>query len=204
MSVGKMVLMRENQIDLRRYVFFGILFLLPIICAWDVSAETDEPDDALDATHSRTNELSQATSLSGYQRKNVGGPGSVGAVLENADAVKNTVIPTPRVDRFLRPYYDVKASARTNIGLSFGVHYTAFYQGTQAEWIDENHAASGRLDLSFELDLLKNPAHAGALVGRVEWRAKLGTDNAPSEFAPEIGSLVTTAYTFDADRKAHV
>jgi porin len=134
--------------------------------------------------------------LSGYQHTGLGGPTTVGAELQQAHERSIALTPVRPFDRLLQPWNDLKSAAHRDLGLTFGLHYTALYQGATSSLQGTNDAASGKLDLSAEWNLLRSPTHPGSLVGRGEWRPRLGTDIPPGALGSEIGAIGTTAYTF--------
>jgi len=133
---------------------------------------------------------------SGYEHTGIEGPTSVGAELRQADEIKESSFSLIGIDRALKPWDDLKKRANDKVGLQFGVHYAALYQGATAS-LGEQQAASGKLDLSLQWSLLgRGKSYAGTLVGKVEYRHLLGTQIPPSELALELGALVTTAYSY--------
>lgn len=189
--------------DTRRsaYILAQWVLMTLLICLWPLSkeavSEVDTRHEESSAAKPESNPGNPSVGTkSGYEHTGIEGPASVGAELGQADEIKEPSFRLTGIDKALKPWYDFKKRASDKVGLQFGVHYAALYQGATAS-LGEQQAASGKLDLSMQWTLLgRKTGYAGTLVGKVEYRHRLGTQIPPSELAQELGALVTTAYSY--------
>jgi porin len=188
--------MKRLAYILTRWVPLTLLIcLLPLSKEASSQVDTRHQESSTAKAESGPGKPSVGTK-SGYQHTGIEGPTSVGAELRHADEIKESSFRLTGIDKALNPWYDFKKRANDKVGLQFGVHYAALYQGATSS-LGEQQAASGKLDLSMQWTLLgRKTGYAGTLVGKVEYRHRLGTQIPPSELAQELGALVTTAYTY--------
>ena len=139
----------------------------------------------------------QATK-SGYKDiSGFGGPSSVGAQLEEADEVKEPIFRFPKIDKGLKPWFDLKERINRRLGLQFGLDYSALYQ-VVTESPGEDQAASGIFRFYGSWTLLgRDSGNTGVLVYKVEHRHRLGTDITPQELGFEAGSILPTGTMFN-------
>ncbi|UCD34719.1 MAG: carbohydrate porin [Nitrospiraceae bacterium] len=135
---------------------------------------------------------------SGYEDvPQFGGPGSVGADLEEADKVKTPLLRFPAIDAALKPWFDQKGRINKDLGLSLAMDYQALYQ-TVSESLGEDEAASGLFRFYGSWTLLgRESGNTGSLVFKVEHRHRIGTDVAPQDLGFEAGYLGLTGTQFN-------
>jgi len=141
------------------------------------------------------------TGKAGYEEvPQFGGPSSAGAQLEEDDRPKESVLRFDGIQRGLAPYFDFKARLQEDHGLSFGMDYTALYQGA-SDSPGEDSAASGIFRLFGNWTLTgRGTQNTGSIVFKGENRHRLGTDVPPSALGFETGYVGLTAAPYnDAD-----
>jgi porin len=121
---------------------------------------------------------------SGYDNKpGFAGPAESGALLKDADKVKEPALRFPEIDNFLKPWFDWKGQLKKDYGLELGLAYTATYQSANnAPAGGDDEAGSGIFRLSGRWTLLSNEiGDTGTLVATVDHRHAY-TDSAPGSF----------------------
>ncbi len=129
---------------------------------------------------------------SGYgDAPDLGGPASVGGLLEEDDVVKEPALRFPSIDKALSPWFEWKRGLNEKYGLQFGAAYTATYQSaSDAPEGAEEEAASGIFRVFGRWALLgRGSKNTGTLVFSADNRHRLGTNIAPSDLGFEAGYL---------------
>jgi porin len=139
-----------------------------------------------------------AKTKSGYDDiPRFGGPRSVGANLEEDNAVRVPLLRFSAVDEFFKPWFDWKGRLKKNYGLSFGLDYTALVQGANQS-LGQDRAASGIFRLFGNWTLLgKGSKNNGSLVFKVENRHKYGSYISPQDLGFAAGYNGLTAAPFN-------
>lgn len=135
-----------------------------------------------------------ANATSSPQNKvQLGGPNSVGAVLEKDESLK----PAIKTDfSWLDEYTDFKEQLEKQTGLAFGFDYNAFVQEATSSMGDKT-AASGAFRFYGKWLLLGEDSDgAGGFVYKVENRHTIVTDIPPQSLGGEIGYAGLTALPF--------
>jgi porin len=111
-------------------------------------------------------------------------------------SVPGTVRRDKRVKPLLATYFDFKERLEKDRGLEYGIDYLPIYQGA-SESLAERHAADGVVRLYARWEAVnRGTKDNGALVGKLEYRHRLGTDISPQELGPEIGYAGLTTVPF--------
>ncbi len=129
---------------------------------------------------------------SGYgDTPNIGGPASVGGLLEEDDVVKEPALRFPSLDKALKPWFDWKKGLNEKYGLQIGAAYTALYQSADdVPTGAEDEAAVGIVRLFGRWNLLgRGSKNTGTLVFSGDNRHRIGTDIAPSDLGFQAGYL---------------
>ena len=119
-----------------------------------------------------------------------GGLATPGAQLAEDDAIKQPAISFPFIDRALRPWFDKKRKLNDEIGLEFGVAYTALYQAVNDAPAGANSdAGSGVLRLSGQWTFLnRDSKNSGRFVFSADHRYAY-SNTAPGDLGFEVGYL---------------
>jgi porin len=113
------------------------------------------------------------------------------------DEVKDPLISTPGIDRFMVPWYEFKKRVNQQHGLQFGISYNAMYQNADASKTDQDEAASGVFDIFGTWTLLgRKSGRTGVLGFRLVDQHTLGTPIPTGDFSGELGSGWGTALAF--------
>jgi porin len=129
---------------------------------------------------------------SGYgDAPDLGGPASVGGLLEEDDALKKPALRFALFDEFLLPWFDFKASLNEEYGLQLGAAYTTLYQSaSDVPSGAEDEAAVGIFRVFGRWALLgRGSKNTGTLVFSGDNRHRLWTDIAPADLGFEAGYL---------------
>ena len=103
---------------------------------------------------------------------------------------------TRRAKPLLDSYFDFKDELEKSRGLEYGFDYLPIYQRA-SESPGERHAADGVVRLFARWEASKRGTeNNGALVGKLEYRHRLGTDISPQDLGPEIGYAGLTTAPF--------
>ena len=114
-----------------------------------------------------TTNASAKEGKSGFEKKgNLGGPASVGGLLEEDDAVKEPALRMPFFDDLLGPWFDYKGKLSEEHGLQVGAAYTYLYQSaSDAPAGAEDDAGMGIIRLFGRWELLgRGTNNTGTLV----------------------------------------
>ncbi len=129
-------------------------------------------------------EAAERKGKSGYDHDpGFAGPAESGALLKEADEVKEPALRFPSIDKALSPWFDWKGQLKKDYGLELGLAYTALYQSaSDAPAGSDDDAGSGIFRLTTRWTLLKNEAgDTGTLVASYDHRHAY-TDSAPGAF----------------------
>lgn len=137
-------------------------------------------------------------SHSGYERiRSIGGPDSVHRSLRHHDVSKDSFYRGSLIKDAIHPYYRFKRDMKDRYGLAFGFDFNMLYEGATAS-LSDREAAGGVFRLYAHWTAVgRGTPTTTEFVFRIENRHTLGTDLAPSEFGPALGSLFKTANSFD-------
>jgi porin len=130
-------------------------------------------------------------SQSGFEEvPQFGGPSSVGAQLQEDDAVvEKPLLRLPGMDRLTKFWFDWKGLISKKVGLSFALDYQALYLKASVN-PGEDDAASGIFRFYGSWTLLgRGGDSSGSLVFKVENRHDLGTDVVPQNLGFDVGYL---------------
>ena len=172
---------------------------LSLVLGWVQPTRTHsyESEQVIEQAESPAADDQNSELKSGYEDiPQFGGPNSAGAQLKEDDAEKEPVFRFHGLQRALKPYFGFKDRLNKQLGLTFGVDYTALYQGATKS-LGEDQAASGIFRFFGTWTLLgRNSGNTGSIVYKVENRHRLGTDIAPQDLGFAIGYAGLTAGPF--------
>ncbi|MDX2475590.1 MAG: carbohydrate porin [Candidatus Krumholzibacteria bacterium] len=115
-----------------------------------------------------------------------GGPSSVVGALRRDKKVKLTLL----------NYFEYKDRIRQEYGLDYGIGYLPVYQGAETGEGTE-HTADGVVRLYARWELVKRgTTDNGAVVGKVEYRHRMGTRISPQDLGLEAGYVGSTTTPF--------
>ena len=127
-----------------------------------------------------------ATPAKRKRRPKFGGPSSVAGTIRRDKGV------TPLVET----YFDFKERLEKDRGLEYGLDYLPIYQRA-SDSPGERNAADGVVRLFTRWEAVnRGTENNGALVGKLEYRHRLGTDISPQDLGPEIGYAGLTTAPF--------
>jgi len=138
----------------------------------------DEPRSDEQTTNAKTTKKKR--------RPKFGGPSSV----------SGTIRRDKRVKPLLDTYFEFKDELEKNRGLEYGFDYLPIYQRA-SDSPGERNAADGVVRLFTRWEAVnRGTENNGALVGKLEYRHRLGTDISPQDLGPEIGYAGLTTAPF--------
>jgi porin len=126
----------------------------------------------------------------------IGGPGSVGAELEEDRIRRESTSRLPGLDRALEPIADFKDSLIERYRLDLGMRYSTTYQQASDSLTEEDDGWAGQIRFYGKWHLQGEGRNKGNLVFLLEDRHSYGGDVTPTSLSGEIGTLAPTAVSY--------
>jgi porin len=163
----------------------GVIWLLgTVILAAGCQFVQDSPEQEGSPTQGQVQDAQGRRSGPGSLS---GGPDSVETTLDVDEEPKDTLFDFGALQGLLTPYFDLKAKLDQDLGVTFGLDYTATYLTADETLGATDEAASGIFRFYGIWDVIgRGTGDGGSLVWKLEDRHEY-LDTTPSAFAADVG-----------------
>lgn len=181
------------------WVCLGIVLCLPIQTLAQESNETGQSGSVSGSGDSGAAQrrLTNAEALGRQsQAAGLGGPGSVGAQLEDDRIRRELPSRLPSLDSALDPIADFKQSLIDRYRLDLGMRYSTTYQKASESLTEEDDGWAGQIRFYGKWHLQGKGRNKGNLVFLLEDRHGYSGDVTPTSLSGEIGTFAPTAVSY--------